>query len=181
MFLFLERKSIFLSMNLFGIGGSIFTFGWIACPEWTASYSVPDANIGILLLVLDGKHSEVSKTVWMMSVSITELIWQAKTWEKSNQSVGHLRVVVFQNLANRIHIEIWMRLHFLGLLLDVNCLLKVEWGFSYKEGAHETCLSQWSGIVPRSHDARSRQSLLAFQWSFWRQEFYGWNIIDVLC
>jgi hypothetical protein len=50
-------------LKFFGIGGSIFTFGWIACPDWTASYSVPDANICILLVVLDRKHSEVSKTV----------------------------------------------------------------------------------------------------------------------
>ena len=40
-------------------------------------------------------HMELSKTVWMMSVSITELIWHAKTWEKSNQEVGNLRFVVF--------------------------------------------------------------------------------------
>ena len=81
---------------MFGIGGSIFTFVWIACPEWTASYSFPDANMCILSLVLDRKPSEVSKTVWMISVSITELIWQAKTWEKSKQEVGNLRFVVFE-------------------------------------------------------------------------------------
>ena len=71
-------------------------------------------------------------------MSITELIWQAKTWEESNQEVGHLRFVVFQSLAYRIHIEIWMRLHFLGHPLDVNRLLKLEWRFYYKGGAHET-------------------------------------------
>jgi hypothetical protein len=32
-----------------------------------------------------------------MSVSITELIWQVKTREKSNQEVVHLRIVVFQS------------------------------------------------------------------------------------
>ena len=31
---------------------------------------------------LDRKHSKVSKTVKIMSVGITELIWQAKTREK---------------------------------------------------------------------------------------------------
>ena len=59
-------------------------------------YSVPDANICILLLVLDRKKSEVSKTVWIMSVSITELILQAKTWEKSNQEVRNLRFFFFK-------------------------------------------------------------------------------------
>ena len=56
-----------------------------------------------------------------------------------------------------------------ALPLDVNGLLKLEWGFYHKEGAHETCLSQWSGIVPLSHDASSRQSYLAFQCFIWRQ------------
>ena len=97
-------------------------FVWTKCSRlMKMDYSVPDPNICILL-VLDGKHSEVSKTVWMMSVSITELMWQTKTWEKSNQDVGHLSCVVFQSLAYRIHIEIWMKLHFLGLPLDVNHL-----------------------------------------------------------
>ena len=143
----------------------------------------------MLLLVLDRKkHSEVSKTVWMTCVSITELIWQEKIWEKSNQEVGHLRFVVFQSLAYRIHIEIWMRLHFLGLPLDVNCLLKLEWGFYYEVGAHETSLSQWSGRVPWSHDVRSRQIYLSFQCFFWRQGnslvgtlliFYVKNILKI--
>jgi hypothetical protein len=39
----------------------------------------------------------------MMSVTITELIWQAETWEKSNQEVGNLRFVVFQLIAYRIY------------------------------------------------------------------------------
>ena len=38
-----------------------------------------------------------------MSVSITELIWQAKTREKSNQEVGNLRFVVFQLFAIPIY------------------------------------------------------------------------------
>ena len=46
----------------------------------------------ILLLVLDIKHSEVSKTVWIMSVSITELIWQAKTWEEIQTGSGKSEV-----------------------------------------------------------------------------------------
>jgi hypothetical protein len=43
------------------------------CPYQMACSSVIVANICILL-VLDRKNSEVSKTVWIMSVSITELI-----------------------------------------------------------------------------------------------------------
>ena len=37
------------------------------------------------MVVLDGKHSKVSKTVKIMSVSITELIWQAKPRGQSIQ------------------------------------------------------------------------------------------------
>ena len=141
-----------------------------------------------ICILLDRKYFDVSKTVSMMSVSITELVRQAKTWEKSNLEVGHLTFVIFQSLAYRVHIEIWMSLHFLGLPLDVNHLLKLEWGFYYKEGAHETCLRQWAGKVTRSHDVRSRQSYLAFLCFFWRQRnfpvgtlfmFYVKNILTI--
>ena len=49
----------------------------------------------------------------MMSVNITELIWQAKTWEKSNQEVGNLRFVGFQVLAYPINSVCGVILHFL--------------------------------------------------------------------
>ena len=62
------------------------------CPELTACSSVPVANMCILLLVLYWKHSEVSKTVWMMSVSITKLIFQAKTWEEIQTGSGKSEV-----------------------------------------------------------------------------------------
>ena len=39
------------------------------------------------MVLLDRKYSEVSKTVKIMSVSITELIWQVKTRGKSIQEV----------------------------------------------------------------------------------------------
>ena len=48
------------------------------CPYQMACSSVIVANLCILLVVLDRKHSEVSKTVRMMSVSITELILAGK-------------------------------------------------------------------------------------------------------
>ena len=53
-----------------------------------ACSSVPVANICILLLLLDRKHSEVSKTVWMMSVSVTELILAGKilSWNQNRKS-----------------------------------------------------------------------------------------------
>ena len=92
--------------------------------------------------------------------------------------MGHLRFVVFQSLAYWVHIEIWMGLHFLGLLLYVNHLLKLEWGFYYKGGAHETSLSQWSGREPWSHDAHLPHVPVLFLQT---KEFSGWNIIDILC
>ena len=109
-------------VNLFGIGGSIFTFGWITCPEWTAYYSVTDANICIVLLELDIKHHVVSKTVWIMSVSRTELIWQVKTWETSNQEVGNLRFVVFQLSPHWRYRVILVMFHFPRLPLDANSI-----------------------------------------------------------
>jgi hypothetical protein len=54
-----------------------------------------------------------------MSVSITELIWQAKT----KQEVGNLRFVVFELSTIEYTVGYWL-LHFLGLLLDVNRLLE---------------------------------------------------------
>ena len=48
---------------------------------------------------LDRKHSEVSKTVWMMSVSRTELIWQAETWEKIQPGSGKSEVCSFLTLG----------------------------------------------------------------------------------
>jgi hypothetical protein len=58
------------------------------CPYQTACSSFIVANICILLLVLDIKHSDVSKTVWMMSVSITELIFACKilSWNQNRKS-----------------------------------------------------------------------------------------------
>jgi hypothetical protein len=60
-----------------------------------------------------------------MSVSITELTWQSKTEEKSNQEVGILRFVVFQLLVYRIHSVYGVKLHILRLPLDVNSLKKL--------------------------------------------------------
>ena len=40
--------------------------------------------------VLDRKHSKVSQTVKILSVSITELILQAKPWGKSKQEVASI-------------------------------------------------------------------------------------------
>jgi hypothetical protein len=44
-------------------GGSIFTSGLNAFSNSTACYSFPEDKIFILLVDLDMKHSEVSKTV----------------------------------------------------------------------------------------------------------------------
>ena len=41
---------------------------------------------------MDRKHPKVSKTVWMVSVSITELKWQVKTWEIPLQEVACLTI-----------------------------------------------------------------------------------------
>jgi hypothetical protein len=57
-----------------------------------------------------------------MSVSITELIWQAKPEKKYNQEVGNLRFVVFQLISYRIYSVYGVILHFLRLSLDVNSL-----------------------------------------------------------
>jgi hypothetical protein len=65
---------------------------------------------------------DVSKTDWMMSVSITELIWQAKTWEKSNREVGNPRFVVFQLIVFLLYCVNWVILNLLRLPLDVNRL-----------------------------------------------------------
>ena len=40
------------------------------------------------LVDVDRKHSKVSETVKIMSVSVTELIGQAKTWGQPYLSVG---------------------------------------------------------------------------------------------
>ena len=40
-----------------------------------------------IIVVLDRKHSNVSKTVKIMSVSITELIWQAKNRGESTRGI----------------------------------------------------------------------------------------------
>ena len=58
----------------------------------------------------------------MKSVSITELIRQAKTSDKSNQVVGNLRFVVFQHFAIPIYSVNRVILHSLRLPLDVNSL-----------------------------------------------------------
>jgi hypothetical protein len=49
---------------------------------------------------LDRKHSTFSETVKIVSVSITDLIWQTKTEEKSIQEVGFVVVgfVVFYSM-----------------------------------------------------------------------------------
>jgi hypothetical protein len=57
-----------------------------------------------------------------MSVSITDLIWQAKNGEKTNQEVGNLMFVGFQVLAYPIYNLCGVILHFLRLSLDVNSL-----------------------------------------------------------
>ena len=49
---------------------------------------------------MDRKHSKVSKTVWMVSVSITELIWQAKPWDIFWQEVDTWCVVLTLNLSH---------------------------------------------------------------------------------
>jgi hypothetical protein len=46
---------------------------------------------------LDRKHSEVSKTVKIMSVGITELIWQAKILSKIHLEFSFLEVTDFFN------------------------------------------------------------------------------------
>ena len=58
----------------------------------------------------------------MMSVIITELIWQEKPEKKYNQEVGNLRFVVFQVIAYPIYSVYGDRVHFLWLPLDVNSL-----------------------------------------------------------
>ena len=47
--------------------------------ELTTIYSGPEARMCILLVDLERKHSKDSETLKIVSVSITELIWQAKT------------------------------------------------------------------------------------------------------
>ena len=122
--------------NSFGIGGSIFTFGWIACPEWTASYSVPDANICILLVVLDRNHCEVSKTLWMMSVSITELIWQAK-WKQEVRNLSPMKSPWYMNAVALPR----------G---STRCQPSIEWDFYDVVGVNESRISQVSGSQPFS-------------------------------
>jgi hypothetical protein len=48
------------------------------CSKYTACYSGPEARICMKLVVMDRKVSNVSTTVKIMYMSITELIWQAK-------------------------------------------------------------------------------------------------------
>ena len=67
-------------------------------PNETAYFSGPEARICISLADYDRKHSKVSKTVKILSVSITELILQAKTGGKSNQEV-----LFFRNLSVTLH------------------------------------------------------------------------------
>jgi hypothetical protein len=65
-----------------------------------------------------------------MSVSLTELIWQAETWEKSIQEVGFFAVVVvkckckcsFLFNDNTVSIDLGLKSQFLCLPLDVNSL-----------------------------------------------------------
>ena len=97
------------------------------CPESMACLSVPVANICILLL-LDRKHSDVSKTVWMMSVSITELLLAGKmqSWNQNRKSEvwacmyspqfpmkspGDINDIALPRGSTRCQpsIEIWMR------------------------------------------------------------------------
>ena len=52
-----------------------------------------------------------------MSVSITELIWQVKTWEKSIQEVGFFYVCSFLLNAITVSIDLGLKLHFLWLPL----------------------------------------------------------------
>ena len=71
-------------LNLLSVGGSILIFGWKTYPNETAYFSGPEyaynCQIGI-------ENSKVSKTVKILSVSVTELMLLAKTWGKSNLEV----------------------------------------------------------------------------------------------
>lgn len=76
------RKYMLIKLTCWGSGAVLRHFEKNMCPFLTASYTNSEARICILLTHSDRKHSEFSKTVWMVSVSITKLILQAKTCEK---------------------------------------------------------------------------------------------------
>jgi hypothetical protein len=56
------------SLNSISILVFVRDFRWLTCPKWTACYLGPEARICKYLVALDRKHSEVSKTVKIMSV-----------------------------------------------------------------------------------------------------------------
>ena len=61
-----------------------------------------------------------------MSVSITGLIWQAKTREEIKTGSEKSEVGMYSTQLPLKSLEILMKLHFLGLPLDVNHLYKFE-------------------------------------------------------
>jgi hypothetical protein len=71
------------------------------------------------LVDLDRKHSKVHKTVQIMPMSITELIWQMR---KMNPGSGISFMWVFSIDANRVSNGLGHRWQFLWLPLDVNSL-----------------------------------------------------------
>ena len=80
--------------------------------------------IWIYLVDFDRKHSTVSKTVKIVSMSITDLILLAETWEKVIQEVGFFFGGFLFN-AITVSIKLGLKLQFLCLPLDVNSLKKL--------------------------------------------------------
>ena len=151
------------------------------CPYQMACASVIVANICILLLELDRKHSDVSKTVWMMFVSITELILAGKilSWNQNRKS------------------EIWVCMYSpespMKSPWDMN-VVALPRGSTRCQPSIEImrllccCGSEWEQNILDVHQAAILWSRLFLHGSHLRsmahedkKEYSGWNFIEAIC
>ena len=76
----------------------------------------------------DINNTQVCPIYSLWSVSITELIWQAKSWEQSIQEVGLFCCCSFLFNAFTVSIDLGIKLQFLCLPLELN--INIVWHVS---------------------------------------------------
>ena len=161
---------------LLSVVGSISMFGWKTYPNETAYFSGPESRICIELSNYDRKHSKVSKIVKILSVSITELILQAKTWGKSNPGHAVFPEISLFHCLPSLHLKGYQPDSFsYGLHMLWTVFRHLFWKMREKD--HIASLYGW---VPAAFCMRKSLEQTFYFSLLLKKVQSGWNIINYI-